>query len=126
MLLASIQGHRRYTVLNAYRQWKGADHVPSNVPLALHWSQSDPFELTGVLLSRERRNCGVQLDKGVDDLLQKTHNSSLINAPETARHEHSILKNKKWISNKTIADETPTKRRKSCNIQNGVSRYEML
>ncbi|KAH7904090.1 hypothetical protein BJ138DRAFT_1019599 [Hygrophoropsis aurantiaca] len=52
-LPASIDGHRRNTLVTLYQQWKGANHVPSRVPSKLEWTESDPLEVDNSLNQTE-------------------------------------------------------------------------
>jgi hypothetical protein len=42
---ANVIGHCRNILINNFRQWKGASHVPSNIHPAITWSKSNPFPL---------------------------------------------------------------------------------
>jgi hypothetical protein len=45
ILPASINGHRRNTLIRQYRSWKGINHVPSTVHKSIVWSERIPFDL---------------------------------------------------------------------------------
>jgi hypothetical protein len=42
---ASVNGHRRNILIRQYRNWKGMDHVPSDIHPSISWSKSNPFPL---------------------------------------------------------------------------------
>ncbi|KAH7905861.1 hypothetical protein BJ138DRAFT_1118095 [Hygrophoropsis aurantiaca] len=48
-----VDGHRRNTLTNLYRQWKGESYVPSSVPSGIAWTDSDPLKVDNSLENTE-------------------------------------------------------------------------
>jgi len=46
---AKINGHRRNILIKQFRDWKGVNHVPSNIHPSISWSKSHPFSMAPVV-----------------------------------------------------------------------------
>jgi hypothetical protein len=45
-LSVNINGHRRNTIIQQFRDWKGANYMPQKVHPAIGWSSTQPYEFT--------------------------------------------------------------------------------
>ena len=62
----SVRGDTRNVLLTGYRNWKGVNHVPENVPAAIRWSSTDPLDIQSEDNNRDAKNIRAIKRQGTD------------------------------------------------------------
>ncbi len=123
-----VNGNIRRDVITQYREWKGGNHVPDNVHVALQWSKRSPFLLSScpntkweiVESNQNRKTMPLPLPVGHKKLtgyipVQSTK-QSLPNKTAVLSKTNKVKKLEALDTYSTLVDFNSTKKYRCCDV----------